>query len=99
MGDHSQVQVEDRIPLASAYAAWKVRKPVGPEDGAEIAICPAQRSAGIYVIDPERRNELLPELVGTALETPGVDLVLQRMNAEAPGTSGRGELRVAPGGA
>jgi Type I phosphodiesterase / nucleotide pyrophosphatase len=98
MGDHSQVQVEDRIPLASAYAAWKVRKPVGPEDGAEIAICPSQRSAGIYVLDPERRDEMLPELVGTALETPGVDLVLQRDNGQAVVTSERGEVRFAPGG-
>jgi hypothetical protein len=98
MGDHSQVQVEDSIALASAFSAWRVRKPVGPEDDAEIAICPAQRSAGIYVIDPERCDELLPELVGTALETPGVDLVLQRDDSQAVVNSERGELRFSPGG-
>ena len=98
MGDHSQVLIEDRISLGEAFAAWKVRRPVGPEDGAEIAVCPAQRSAGLYVIDEERRDELLPELVGTALETPGVDLVLSRDDGEAVITSAQGELRFAPDG-
>ena len=98
MGDHSQVLIEDRISLGEAFAAWKVRRPVGPEDGAEIAVCPAQRSAGLYVIDEERRDELLPELVGTALETPGVDLVLRHDDGEAVITSAQGELRFAPDG-
>ena len=53
----------------------------------------------LYVIDEERRDELLPELVGTALETPGVDLVLSRDGGEAVITSAQGELRFAPGGA
>jgi hypothetical protein len=98
MGDHSQVQIEDRISLAEAFAAWKVRRPVGAENGAEIAVCPAQRSAGLYVLDPERRDELLPELIGTALETPGVDLVLRRDDGDAVVASERGEVRFAPGG-
>ena len=98
LGDHSQVLIEDRISLGEAFAAWKVRRPVGPEDGAEIAVCPAQRSAGLYVIDEERRDELLPELVGTALETPGVDLVLSCDDGEAVITSAQGEVRFAPDG-
>jgi hypothetical protein len=98
MGDHSQVPIEDRISLAEAFAAWKVRRPVGPEDGAEIAVCPAQRSAGLYVLDRARRDELLPELIGTALETPGVDLALRRDDDEAVVASERGEVRFAPGG-
>jgi hypothetical protein len=98
MSDHSQVQVEDRIPLAEAYAAWKIRKPVGEEGDAEIAICPAQRSAGIYVIDSDRRAELLPELERTALETEGVDLVMRREGDQAVISSQRGELRFGPGG-
>ena len=98
MGDHSQVQVEDRIPLAEAYAAWKIRKPIGEEGDAEIAVCPAQRSAGIYLIDPARREELLPELERTALETPGIDLVMRREGDQAVISSERGELHFGPGG-
>jgi hypothetical protein len=98
MGDHSQVQVEDRISLSEAFGAWRVRRPVGAEDDAEIAVCPAQRSAGLYVLDPERRDGLLPELEGTALETDGVDLVLRRDGGEAVVRSQRGELRFSPGG-
>jgi hypothetical protein len=98
MGDHSQVEVEERISLGDAFAAWKVRRPVGAVDGAEIAICPSQRSAGLYVIDPERRDELLPEMLGTALETPGVDLVFRFEDGEAVVASQQGEVRFAPGG-
>ena len=57
MADHSQASVEDRISLGEAFAAWKVR-PAGaaPEDGAEIAVCPAQRSAWSTCSTAERRE-------------------------------------------
>jgi Type I phosphodiesterase / nucleotide pyrophosphatase len=98
MGDHSHVDVDQRISLAEALAAWKVRRPIGAEDNAEIAVCPSQRSAGIYVLDPERRDELLPELIGTMLDTAGVDLVLWADGGEAVVASERGEVRFSPGG-
>ena len=50
------------------------------------------------MLEPERRDELLPELIGTALETPGVDLVLSRDDGEAVAASERGEVRFSPDG-
>jgi hypothetical protein len=73
-------------------------------EDAEIAVCPAQRSAMLYVLVAEGRNTVVPRLVDTALEIDGVDLVMWRPAPRegaiarlAPDGS-RQELRFAPRG-
>ena len=79
MSDHSQTKVEDRVNLAEAFSSWRVLTPSDPAPTeAEIALCPAARSAQLYVLDESRRDELVPRAVDTLLELEGVDLVATR---------------------
>jgi predicted AlkP superfamily pyrophosphatase or phosphodiesterase len=98
MSDHSQTAVADRVNLAEALGSWDVLMP-GEEPGdAEIAVCPSQRSAQVYVLDPERRDELVPRLVRDLRSVPGLDAIARRDGDEATVWTPRGELRFAPGG-
>jgi Type I phosphodiesterase / nucleotide pyrophosphatase len=99
MSDHSQTPVEDRVNLGDALSEWRILMPADPApEQAEIAVCPAARSAMVYVIDPERHDELLPRVLEDLKEIEGLDLVAWREGGEAAVTSERGELRFAPGG-
>jgi hypothetical protein len=100
MGDHSQSGVEERILLHGALGEeWQVMPPNAPRPAEfELAVSPASRSAMVYVLDPERRSELVPAVRERALEEPGVDVVMVRDGDEAVVTTARGELRFAPGG-
>jgi predicted AlkP superfamily pyrophosphatase or phosphodiesterase len=100
--DHSQAAVEERIRLDRGFEDFEVANPGGsrPATG-EVALSPAQRAAMIYVLDEDRREELLTRSVAVARELPGVDLTMWRAGAdggEAVLASSRGELRFAPGG-
>jgi hypothetical protein len=97
--DHSQAAVEDRIALVSAFADFKVatpNQPRGPD--AEIAISPAQRSAMIYALEDDKREQLVQRAAHTALEIKGVDLACWLAGEEAVVRGERGELRFAPNG-
>lgn len=97
--DHSQAPVEERIRLARAFADFEVATPSPARAGsAEIALSPAQRAAMIYVLDDERRDELIERSVQTAATVPGVDLVMWMRDGEAHVRSDRGELAFAAGG-
>jgi Type I phosphodiesterase / nucleotide pyrophosphatase len=99
MSDHSQTEVTDRINLAHGFGAWRVLAPSDPAPTeAELAICPAARSAMVYLLDEEPRERLLPRAVSDLRATPGVDLVAHLGNGEAVILSERGELRFAPDG-
>jgi hypothetical protein len=65
---------------------------------AEIALSPAQRSAMVYALDEERRDELVERSLPVLEELDGVDLIMWRANGEAVVRSHRGELRFVPGG-
>src|SRR5919112_921264 len=68
-------------------------------DDAEIALCPAQRSAMVYALLPEGRDALVPRLVDAAAALEGRDLVMWRpAPREGAIRSAAGELRFAPGG-
>jgi hypothetical protein len=97
MGDHSQSPVEERIDLAPALGEWRVLRPNERPERAEIAVSPASRSAMVYVLDPERREELVPQLEATAMAIEGVDVVMRLVGEEALVKTERGELRFAPG--
>ena len=58
--DHSQAPVEERIRLDRAFADFDVATPSPSRSiGAEVALSPAQRSAMIYALDEDRREELI----------------------------------------
>jgi predicted AlkP superfamily pyrophosphatase or phosphodiesterase len=97
--DHSQAAVEERIRLDRAFDEFEVAAPSPSRPvGAEIAISPAQRSAMVYALDPERRESLVQRSLDAVSELEGVDLALWRTNGQAAVRSRRGELRFAPGG-
>ncbi|MGE5635455.1 MAG: alkaline phosphatase family protein, partial [Nocardioidaceae bacterium] len=99
MSDHSQTSVEGRVNLASRLRPWRVLQPFDPApEEAELAVCPAARSAMAYVLDPDDRDELVPELVGDLRGVEGIDLIAWLERGEAAVWSERGELRFAPGG-
>jgi hypothetical protein len=97
--DHSHSAVERSVALPDAFAQYAVLTPGrarGEGREPEVAVCPAQRSAMVYVLDPERRARLLGGLVRTALGMEGADLVAHAGDGEAVVRSARGELRFAP---
>jgi predicted AlkP superfamily pyrophosphatase or phosphodiesterase len=99
MSDHSQIAVVDQVNLAQALSSYSLLLPEEPDDeGAEIAICPSQRSGQVYVLQPERRDELAPKIGRELNDVEGVDIVMWREGDEAVVLSERGELRFMAGG-
>jgi predicted AlkP superfamily pyrophosphatase or phosphodiesterase len=100
MSDHSQTKVEASANLSEAFSSSRVLTPADPAPAeAELAVCPAARSAMVYVLDESRRDELVPSTLEVLAEVDGVDLLVTRMNGEAVVRSPeRGELSFAPGG-
>lgn len=108
VADHSHALVEERIELLEGFAGYAVLPASGARPGrAEIALCPAQRSAMVYALLAEGRSVLVPRLVETARAIDGVDLVMWRASdgtaavargaGNEPSRQPRGELRFAPG--
>jgi hypothetical protein len=99
MSDHSQTEISERVNLAQAFEAWRVLEPSdhAPAE-AELAVCPAARSAMVYVLDGDARERLVPRAARDLRAVDGVDLVAHRVDGEASLWSPRGELRFAPGG-
>ncbi len=100
--DHSQASVEERIRFDEAFSEFEVATPRPSRSaGAKLALSPAQRSAMIYVLDQDDRDELLQRSLEVAGEIEGVDLVMWMAGdseREAVVRSRRGELRFVPGG-
>jgi hypothetical protein len=99
MSDHSQIAVVDQVNLARALDSYSLVRPEAADDeGCDLAICPSQRSAQVYVVDPERRDELAPRIARELLSIEGVDLTMWLDGNEAVVLSVRGELRFSAGG-
>jgi hypothetical protein len=99
MSDHSQTSVEDRVNLMQALPNWRVLTPADPSaETAELAVSPAARSAMVYVLDPERREQARPRVARDLQAVDGLDLIVHLDGEEAVVWSERGELRFAPGG-
>jgi predicted AlkP superfamily pyrophosphatase or phosphodiesterase len=98
--DHSQALVEDSIRLDLALTDFHVATPSASKSvGAELALCPSSRAAMIYVLDPERREELVPRALAAVKDVPGVDLAMYLDGGEAVMIAAGGhQLRFAPGG-
>jgi hypothetical protein len=113
MADHSQAPVTDTIALQDELAELGVLGPVRSSDGGgsssgepRIAVCPSQRAAMVYALNPDERDAMRASVVARALQIEGVDLVLwlERDARDAPregviASPRHGELRFAPGGA
>ncbi|MDX6706282.1 MAG: hypothetical protein QOI48_2128 [Solirubrobacteraceae bacterium] len=97
MADHSHSHIERTIDLTGPFSDWKVLQPSGAKARhAELALCPAQRSAMIYLL-LESRVAALPRVVATARAIEGVDLVMWLEDGRARVAGERGELTFAPG--
>jgi hypothetical protein len=96
--DHSHAAVERRIDLRGAFAEWQVAGPGGASvEDAEIALCPNQRAAMVYGLVEEARDAVVPRIVATAREIPGVDVIAYRDGDQGVIESpARGALRFAP---
>lgn len=112
VADHSHALVRERVDLLGAFDDHVVLVPGGVRPNrADIAVCPAQRSAMVYLLredddDAPPRATLHREVVDAALAADGVDLAMWRASdgtaAIARGSGGSadgpaGEVRFAPG--
>ena len=89
MSDHSQTAVEDMVSLSGVFGDLRVLTPGdGDPEGADLAACPIGRSAGVYVLDPERREELSPRVARALAERRR-----RRPVRSARGRRGRGHRR------
>jgi hypothetical protein len=100
VADHAHGAIERSISLADQLADFATLQPSDSRpDDAEIALCPAQRSAMVYLLgDAHVRKD---EIVAKLRSIPGVDLVMWREDSP-DGPVGvlagqHGELRFAPG--
>jgi len=116
MADHSQAPVHHAIALQDEFAEFDVRGPrtgLREREQAQIAVCPTQRAAMVYVLGADEREEVRASVVSRALGVEGVELVmwLERDVHDAPldaviaravsadhGDSHHRELRFRPGG-
>ena len=96
--DHSHTAVERRIDLFAAFDGWPVAGSNGG-DGAEIALCPNQRAAQVYVLHPGARAGMMRGILATLDALPGVDVVCFAASGWAVARSPvRGEVRFRRGG-
>ena len=99
VSDHSQAPVEERIRLEEAFADFDVATQSAARSvGAEVALSPAQRSAMIYALDEDHREEIIARSVEAAEQLDGIDLLAWCEDDEAVVRSARGELHFAPEG-
>ena len=97
--DHSQAPVEASIRLDHAFSDFAVATPTArvAGSGGEVALSPAQRSAMVYILDPDEREALLARSVEAVTGLEGVDLAMWLDGEQAVIRGRRGELRFAPG--
>ncbi len=99
MSDHSQTAVEDMVSLSGVFGDLRVLAPgSGGAGEADIAVCPIGRFASIYVLDPERSDEVSRRAASALADVAGVDVWARLEGGEAVVEGASGELRFAPGG-
>jgi hypothetical protein len=97
MADHSHSHIERVVEFTDAFKDWKVLRPSASNASeAEIALCPAQRSAMVYVLH-QARGGAVARVVETAREIEGVDLAMWMADGRGHIAGERGELSFAPG--
>jgi hypothetical protein len=95
VADHAHTLVERSVSLGAQFADFDVRRPTDMRafDDAQIAICPSQRAAMIYVFSPA----LLERVVARARRIPGVEHLMWLADGEAVVAREGAELRFRPG--
>jgi hypothetical protein len=94
VADHSHAPIERAITLAEEFADFAILQPADARGSeAQIAVCPSQRAAMIYLLEPDLRDAVLAR----ARSIPGVDLVMWLEGEVAVIAGELGELRFAPG--
>jgi len=95
VADHAHTLVERSVSLGAQLADFDIRRPTDMRslEQAQIAICPAQRAAMIYVFSPA----MVERVVTRARRIDGVDQVIWREGEEACVARGSDLLRFAPG--
>jgi hypothetical protein len=95
VADHAHTLIERTISLGAQFAGFDVRRPTDlrPLEDSQIAICPAQRAAMIYVFSPA----VLERVVARARKLDGVEHVIWREGGEAVVAREGALLRFAPG--
>ena len=94
VADHAHTLIERTVNLGAAFGGFDIRRPTDLRDisQSQVAICPAQRSAMIYVLAPE----LLERVVTRAQRIDGVEQVIWREGDEVAVARGGAQLRFAP---
>jgi hypothetical protein len=94
--------VEARIQLDQAFGDFDVATPSPSRSiGAEVALSPAQRSAMIYALDPDRADQVVERAIEAVRALEGVDLIMSLAGGPEPEAvvrGRRGELRFTRGG-
>jgi predicted AlkP superfamily pyrophosphatase or phosphodiesterase len=98
LADHAHSQVDSPIQLEDLVSGWRVLQPDDPlPEEAEVALCPGQRAAMVYALDPELREGVVYDVVEAGLESEAVDLALWLDDGEAVIAGEAGRLRFSPG--
>jgi type I phosphodiesterase/nucleotide pyrophosphatase len=103
MADHAQTDVEHGLPIAEALGEeWRVLRPNDQRpEGAELAVSPTARAAGVYLLDGDNRPATHARVRARLSGLDGVDLVAwlsgDNGSSEAVVERGGRELRFRPG--
>jgi hypothetical protein len=95
VADHAHTLVERSISLGAQFSEFDVRRPTDMRalEATQIAICPAQRAAMIYVFGPAT----LERVLARAQRIDGIEQVIWRDGDEACVARAGAQLRFAPG--
>jgi hypothetical protein len=112
MADHSQAPITTTVSLGDQLAELGVLAPGARAQASDaraaqrssIAVCPSQRAAMIYLLEPDRPDRLREKVLKRALALDGVELAMW-LRRDAHGNpleasvarATAGELRFAPG--
>jgi hypothetical protein len=104
LGDHAHAAVDRSVDLVGALSALEVAGPRQPSDGAAIAVCPSQRAAMVYVLDPVARDSVRRRVVQAVRGLAGIDLACwmeydahDRPVGAVVASAAGAQLRFAPG--
>ncbi len=95
VADHAHTLIERTVSLGSLFEGFDVRRPTDlrPLEPTQIAICPAQRAAMVYIFSPS----MLERVCARAQRIDGVEHVIWREGDEAVVARAGAQLRFAPG--
>jgi hypothetical protein len=99
MSDHSQDTVRAATNLSAELSDWRVLAPVDPDpEAAQIAVCPGSRSAQVYVLDSDHRDQVARKVAEDLEDVPGVDVIARLEGSHAEVWTPRGDMRFRAGG-